>query len=81
MGTHRTLFFFHPLLGDPESLGRQVDDLTSLWYGCRLDAQIVLAVRAFDDRMNEHLIRRLNLPQVMSTMARLSTGLLAALFA
>jgi hypothetical protein len=31
--------------------------------------------------MNEHLIGRLNLPQVMATMAFLPTGLLAALFA
>ena len=67
------------MFGDPEPLGRQVDHLPSLRQVCGLGAQIVLAVRAFDDGMNEHLIERLHLPQVMPTMSWLSTGLLAAL--
>ena len=79
MGTDWALLFFHPMFPDPEPPGRQVDHLASLWYLCRLGTQIVLALFTRDDRMNKHLIRRLNLPQVMPTMAWLSTGLLAAL--
>jgi len=81
MVTHRALLFFHPMFRDPESLGRQVDDLTSLWYVCRLGAQIVLAVLTTLDRMNEDFIRCLDLPQVMSTMTCLPTRFLAALCA
>jgi hypothetical protein len=79
MGTHGTLFFFHPMFRDPEPPGRQVDHLASLRHVCRLGAQIVLAMLAAEDGMNQDLIRRLHLPQVMPTMALLSTGLLAAL--
>src|SRR5712691_91669 len=79
MKTPGTLLFFHPMFGDPEPLGRQIDHLASLWHICGLGTQILLAVVAAADRMNEHLIRRLYLPQMMPTMAWLSTGLLAAL--
>jgi hypothetical protein len=79
MGTHGALFFFHPMFRDPEPLGRQVDHLASLRHVCGLGAQIVVAMLTVFNRMNEDLIRRLHLPQVMPTMAWLSTGLLAAL--
>src|SRR5947209_14932942 len=81
MGTERTRFFFHLMFRDPQSLRRQVDHLASFWDGGRLAMQIVLAVRAGDDRMKEHLIRYLDLPQVMAPMALLPSGPLAALFA
>ena len=67
------------MFGDPEPLDGQIHHLTSLWQVCWLGTQIVLAVLAAQDRMNEHLIRRLHLPEVMPTMSWLSTGLLAAL--
>ena len=79
MVTHRTLFFFHAMFGDPEPLGRQVEHLASLRHGGFLGAQIVLALLAAEDWMNEDLIGLLYLPQVMPTMSWLSTGLLAAL--
>jgi hypothetical protein len=59
VGTDRTLFFFHAMFGDPEPLGRQVDHLPSLWHICWLSAQIVLAMLAADDWMNEDLIGHL----------------------
>src|SRR6266571_2830356 len=79
MGTHWALLFFHAMFGDPEPLGRQIDHLASLWHLCWVGAQIVLALLAAEDWMNEDLIRRLHLPQMMSTMSWLSTGLPAAL--
>ena len=71
-----TLFFFHAMFRDPEPLDRQVDHLTPLWQVCWLGTQIVLAMLAADDGMNEHLIGCLHLPQVMPTMALLPTGFL-----
>ena len=79
METDRTLLFFHAMFGDPEPLGRQIDDLASLWHGGFLGVQIVLTLLAAEDWMNEDLIRALYLPQVRPTMSWLSTGLLAAL--
>ena len=61
MGTGRTLFFFDPVFRDPEPLDRQIDHLPSLWHVCRLGAQIVLAVLAGNDRMNEDLVGCLDL--------------------
>ena len=78
MGTHWTLFFFHPMFDDPEKLRGQIDHLPSFRERGWLGTQIVLAVRTCDDGMNEHLIRRLDLPQMMSTMAFLSAWFLAA---
>src|SRR6266851_556005 len=79
VGTDRTLFFLNTMFRDPEPLGRQIDHLPSLWHVCGLGVQIVLAMLAAEDWMNDDLIRRLHLPQVMPTMSWLSTGLLAAL--
>src|SRR5260221_3638681 len=78
--TDRTLFFFRPMFGDPESHVWQIDHLTPLWHGGFLGTQILLAVFAAEDGMNEHLIGRLHLPQVMPTMALLPTRRLPAFF-
>ena len=74
------LLFFHAMFRDPEPFGRQVDHLPSLRQVCGLGAQIVVALLAADDRMNEHLIGRLHLPEVMPTMALLPARRLPALF-
>src|SRR5260370_35335167 len=69
------------MFGDPESHVWQIDHLTPLWHAGFLGTQILLAVFAAEDGMNEHLIGRLHLPQVMPTMSWLSTRLLAPLCA
>jgi hypothetical protein len=79
VGTDRALFFLNAMFGDPEPLDWQIHHLTPLWQCCWLAAQIVLAVLAACDRMNEYLIRHLDLLEVMPTVAFLPTGLLAAL--
>src|SRR5260221_2156780 len=79
METHRALLFFDPMFGDPEPLDWQIHHLTPLGQCCWLAAQILLAVLAACDRMNEHLIRHLDLLEVMPTVTFLSTRLLAAL--
>jgi hypothetical protein len=76
-----TLLFFHPMFRDPEPFGRQVDHLPSLRQVCWLGAQVVVAMLAAENWMNEHLIGRLHLPQVMATMTPLPASCLPALCA
>ena len=59
MGTHWALLFFHAMFRNPQPPGRQVDDLASLRQVCWLGAQIVLAMLAVEDGMNEDLIGHL----------------------
>jgi hypothetical protein len=73
------LFFFDPMFGDPEPFCRQVHHLTPLWHFRWLLTQILLAVLTALDGMNEHLIGRHHLLEVMPPVALLPTGLLAAL--
>ena len=65
---------------DPEPFGRQINHLPSLRQVCWVAAQIVVALFAADDGMNEHLVGRLHLPRVMPTMALLPVRRLPALF-
>jgi hypothetical protein len=81
VGTDRTLFFLNAMFRDPEPLDGQIDHLASLWQCCGLVAQILLAVLTAFNRMNEHLVGCLYWLQIVSAMAFLATGLLAALFA
>src|SRR2546421_3053314 len=81
MKAPRALFFFHPMFRDPKPFGRQVEHLASRWHVCRLGTQIVVTLLATEDGMNEHLIGRLDLPQVMATMAFLAAWFLPALCA
>ena len=79
MGTDRTLLFFHPMFGDPEPLDGQIHDLTPLWHCGWVLTQVVLAVLAPFNGMDEDLIRHLHLLEVMPTVTRLPARLLAAL--
>jgi hypothetical protein len=78
MVTDWALLFFHPMFGDPQSLGRQIHHLPSFRDRGFLVTQIMVAILAADDGMNEDLIGRLQLREMMATMAFLPTGLLAA---
>ena len=56
MKTPGALFFFHAMFPDPEPFGRQVDHLAPLGQVCWLGAQIVVAMLAAKNWMNEDLI-------------------------
>jgi len=79
VGAGWTLFFFRAMFGDPKPLGRQIDHLASLRDTCRLGTQIVVTLLTADDRVDEDLIGRLHLSQVMPTMAHLAAWFLATL--
>lgn len=77
--TVRTGFLLHPIFLDPQAFFGQVQDLAAFGIAGRLPPQVVLTVLADLDRMDQHLIRKLDLLKMMAPMTRLATCFLAAL--
>jgi len=67
------------LLCDPEPLERQIYYLTPLWQFRWVSTQVLLTVLTAFDRVNEYLIGKLHLSQVVPTMTLLPTRFLPTL--
>jgi hypothetical protein len=79
LSTVRTAFLLHPMLLDPQPFVWQVQDLATFGIAGRLLPQVVLTVLTSFHRMDQHFIRNLDLLEMMTAVATLSTWLLATL--